>query len=690
MGRFYSLYRTYSLFAIAALTATTVFAQQTRPMLNSTVARPTATPQSPVMGTVQGGLTPENSETWKVAGSSIVGTTKGYPKAVAAEQTQATAPGVQVGYTFYDFQTNACMMNRMQPTIDAETPYVELVWMASLDPTRDATSRAPGFNPSRGTHYTYLDLTNADAPNVLATSWKKVSSETERTGWPSLVKFPEGGVGYTTHAPVKFWRNGGLGDESFLNISTVATEADSAFWPRLAIDGKGYLHAVYNRRIGAGTAAADQVAYRRSKDGGETWEAEVLLTGPNGLGGGANGLPGGIGGDTYNVTARDGNVVITYMDGSLRMLSRKSTNNGDSWDNSNFKLIFQANTTWIDSTSYGSGPIDSIKVQSDTVVGPSSHVDVIIDSEGLAHYVFGNLLSYVVQIGPKTPDANNPRRGTIYTLERNEYLKDMGMMHYREGDTILTFIAKPAGESWDGNGYLINKRIFSGFSRWPQLGIDNKDNIYLAYGGVKNGDFMSMQVDTTPTFVQTEPDTLVTLNALHGHVYLTHKLKNYNQWSFPVDMTPEGLNCQFATVMDSVMNGHISVAYSASKLPGDRVTNVETAVDTAKIYFHNFPVSALNLISGVHDADRELQASISMMPNPANDVATLMITDVTNGTISVSVVTALGETVLRTSTQATSGAWTVAIPTQQLASGTYYCLIEQNGLRTSRTLSVLH
>ncbi|CAN5459501.1 hypothetical protein BH10BAC6_BH10BAC6_05480 [soil metagenome] len=687
MGRFYSLYRTYSLLAFAAFAATTAFAQQAAHRNNSTILAPRVSPFAPVRGVLPSSITPENFEGWKVAGSSIVAK-RDIPKVLLAENLQETAPGVKVGYTFYDFQTNACMMNRLQTVDDAGTPYVQMVWMAAKDATRDAATRTPGFNISRGTHYTYLELSNPSAPTVQATDWKKVSAETERTGWPNLVQFKDGGVGYCTHSPVKFWRNDGLGSDGFLNTSTVATEADSAFWPRVAMDGDGNLHMIYNRRIPTGTTAADQVAYRRSKDGGETWEPEILFTGPTGLGS-TTGLPGGVGGDTYHVTARGKNVVVTYMDGSLRLLSRKSTDAGATWDNANFKLVFAANEKFIDSTVYTAGGIDSITVHSDTVVGPSSHVDVIIDSDGLAHYVFGSLLSYVIQKGPKTPDAANPRRGTIFTLERNEWLKDMGMIHFREGDSILTFMAPPAGGSWDGNGWVINRRIFSGVSRWPQLGMDANDNIYLAYGSVKNGDVKSMQVDTTPTFSQTEPDTLVTLDALYGHVYLTHKLKNFSRWSQPLDITPAGMNCQFATVMDTVMNGFISIGYGASPTPGDRVTNVETAVDTTGIYFYNFPTSALNVISSVSE-ERELKASINMVPNPANEVATLTIDGVTNGKVTVSIVTTLGETVLSSSNQMNGGSWTVSIPTQQLASGTYFCLIEQNGLRTTRSLSVIH
>ena len=65
-----------------------------------------------------------------------------------------------------------------------------MVWMTSKDSTRDLTTRIPGFTGNfRGTHYTFADVTNPDAPVLGIEDWQKV--EAQRAGWPSLVQYAD-------------------------------------------------------------------------------------------------------------------------------------------------------------------------------------------------------------------------------------------------------------------------------------------------------------------------------------------------------------------------------------------------------------------------------------------------------------------------------------------------------------------
>ncbi|RPI65637.1 MAG: exo-alpha-sialidase, partial [Ignavibacteriae bacterium] len=318
------------------------------------------------------------------------------PKVVAMPQE---APrGAMVGYTYYDFQTNASMARRVTYHEDGADKYVQIVWMASKDPTRDPVSRAPGFNPARGSHYNFLDVNEPDFPVAGIEDWKKM--ESERAGWPSLVQFDDGSVGTPSHTPIRFYRNAGVGDDQFFEFAQVTTTADSALWPRAAVDGENNIHLIYNRTLpnNGGT----QVAYRRSTDGGSTWEPEILFTGQQALlpQGVTGPLPNGTGGDTYAITARGPNVVVAYTDSPLRCLTRKSTDYGRTWDDPNvgIRVIVGQNQTYIDSTEFANG--DSIRVYTDTVPSPSSHISIVLDSEGLAHYAIGQTLTYVIQTGP--------------------------------------------------------------------------------------------------------------------------------------------------------------------------------------------------------------------------------------------------------------------------------------------------
>ena len=96
--------------------------------------------------------------------------------------------------------------------------------------------------------------------------------------------------------------------------------------------------------------------YRRSTDGGTTWEPEIFFTGASALlpQGVTGTLPNGAGGDTYAISARDNIVAVAYSDGPLRTLLRKSTDYGRTWDDQNvgLRLLFDGEHTFIDSVEY--------------------------------------------------------------------------------------------------------------------------------------------------------------------------------------------------------------------------------------------------------------------------------------------------------------------------------------------------
>lgn len=604
---------------------------------------------------------------------------------------QDAPPGVSVGTTWYDFQTNAAMAERMGLFQDGAEKYLQVMWMASQDSTR--VNRVPGFTNSRGTYYNFVDVSDPANPAVTIPSWKKIESASNRAGWPSLVQFPDGRAGTPSHnsvfngTVVKFFANGGPGDDGFGEYSQPTAVADTALWPRAAVDGQGNVHLIYNRTL---PDRSSQLAYRRSTDGGETWEAEILFTGASGLlpQGQTGTLPNGAGGDTYAITARGSNVVVAYSDSPLRILTRKSTNYGATWDDPQIgvRLLIDPKHTAIDSTEYSSGGIDSITVLFDTVVAPSSQIAVILDSQGRAHYAIGQTLTYIIQKGLKDNSQPGSRAGIIYSVNSDALYKNTGVYYYVEGDSLIYNVAPAGGGNWDGEGAIVSRRAYTGSSRYPQLGIDKSDNIYMVYTSVVSGDAMPMQIDTTGGDAATQPDTLINVDGLFGHQFVTHRLASSYVWSQPKDITPTGVNCLFGTLCDDVTD-QMYIAYSASAIPGDRVTSVETPSAEATIYVYPFPVSSLNIPNSVKDLGK-LDAMVSISPNPASDVARLHVQTVTPGTIAVSVVTLQGTTVYRVQ-EYSSGTMEVVLPTRQLSAGAYQVVIEQNGSFATRSMNVV-
>lgn len=592
------------------------------------------------------------------------------PKIVDA--VQAELPGIEVGFTYYDFQTNGSMANRLVYTPDGPDKYVQMVWMTSKDSTRDITTRIPGFaGNARGTHYTFIDVSNPDQPALGIENWDKV--EAQRAGWPSLVQYQDGLVGTPSHTPIRWYGNSGVGDQPIL-YKDVTPPADSSLWPRAAVDGKGNTHLIYNRTV---PGSGNQVGYRRSTDGGFTWSSETLFTGPTSIGGN---LPVGLGGDTYAVTARGDNVVVVYTDNSLRMLAWRSTDGGSTWPTTLARVVFAPNYTDIDSAYNNFG---TFEVFSDTVPTPNGHMDVILDSDGTAHYVVGWVPSYVIR-----RDTNGARTGTIYVLNDRASLINGSLLYGNDISNTLTFMGRSAESQWDGTGYVMNLRFFDGLTRWPQLGIDANNSIYCTYGYIKNGDVLTMLADTTGGNQMNEPDTLSTVDALHGHVWATYKVAGSDIWSPPTNLTPDGVNCQYASLCDDVVNRRMYIGYSAATQPGDRVTNLETSALPARVMMLAYDVAQLTPVNSVEEQiSNGLHAEI--MPNPARESATMRILSVTPGNITVSVVSSIGEVLSKSDGYSSNGDWELLIPTGNLNPGVYHCIIEHSGTRAVRSLVVV-
>ncbi|MFN4986624.1 MAG: T9SS type A sorting domain-containing protein [Ignavibacteria bacterium] len=594
------------------------------------------------------------------------------PKVLDA--VQAELPGVEVGFTYYDFQTNGAMANRLVYTQDGPDKYVQMVWMASKDSTRDLTSRIPGFAGSaRGTHYTFLDVSNPDAPALGVEDWQKV--EVSRSGWPSLIQFKDGLIGTPSHPPIRFFGNSGVGDQP-IQYAEVTDASSNCLWPRAAADGDGNAHIIYNNNLGSDAAPSNQIGYRRSIDGGFSWSEETLFTGSTAPEGN---MPVGLGGDTYAVTARGKKVVITYTDNSLRTLSRTSTDGGATWPTDLARVVYSPNWTDIDSANNEWG---TFEVRTDTMPTPNGHVDVIIDNDGNTHYVMGLVPGYIVR-----KDTNGARSGTIFILNDIASISNSGLGYRNETDNFIFFMGQPAGSQMDGNGYVMNNRFFDGGSRWPQLGIDAQNNLYCAYGSWKNGDVKSILADTTAGNQQSEPDTLAQVDALNGHIWITYKPAAVNVWSTPYDMTPNGVNCQYPSLCDDVMNGRLYIGYSASPTPGDRVTNLETNAEAAKVMFYALDATKLPVVNSVDP--EPLQADVTIAPNPVREVANVRIVSKSQGAVKVSIMTSIGEMVMSSVSPNDSGTFELTIPTQALAAGMYQCVIEQAGARSVHALSVV-
>ncbi len=614
----------------------------------------------------------------------------GKNKTDAVQKIMEEPPGARVGYTYYDFQTNGTIQRRLVYTPESDAPnaekYVQMVWMASLDSSRTSAQSGqpgtPGLNDKRGGHYAVMNVSDPDNPVNDLNEWKKVDGTT-RTGWPSAVRFQDvsKGIGYMAHAPVNYWNNGGFGNSPFSTFPGIAADGNTA-WPRLASDGKDYLHTIYNTNTNADNSGTNNLAYRRSTDRGKTWSEEKYFTGSAAEGGQSQ---VGAGGDTYSIAANGSTVVAMYLDNSLIIAFRKSTDYGETWTGP----FAVSNPTYTNLDTVDIAGSDSVAIHTDTVVSGGSQFDVIVDNEGKANFVYNEMLTYVVKKAVKKGSTLQAAGGTIYDMNDLSAYRDnnLGFRFWREGDDKIYLIAPPAGGNFSGDGEIVSRRRFSGLCRYPQLGLDADNKVYLSYCSPKSGDMTDIMIDNSNP---RDGIADITVKGLFGHIYLTHADATRSVWSAPKNITPDGADCIFPSLCNDVANGRMYLAYVADRVPGDCVSNPETPLSQTGVYFLAYPTSQLNPLVGVQEQYNPIAGvDVSIQPNPMTNSASVILNASQSMNITISIHNSLGLIVEKKSIIIHEGNNYINLNTSDFAAGTYYYTLMNGKEITVKMFSVI-
>lgn len=590
-------------------------------------------------------------------------------------------PGESVGFTYYDFQTNGAMPERLAYYDTGEEKIVQLFWMT--DEVGDE-----GWT-GRGTYFEMIDFSTPDEPIPIGIWSEEGRLEgSTRTGWPSMSMFPNGAIATPTHDPtpgagqVMFTRNTGFGE----GFQTTVLNKSRALWPRGVVDGKGYLHAIYTYDT-ANTKKEGQIAYVRSKDGGQTWSTEVLITGPDAFDGATT---NGSGGDVYAMAARGDNVVIAYADTAQNFVFRKSTDAGDTWTRP--AAILVANHQ----NYYKLADLTDGKIwfTSDTVFTPGRQLDIIIDSEGTTHFVCAIIPTYI--LGNGTVNNGELQRINEDTTWQSGIYTAVGLAYqYENSNQAGQLFANPVGvngETLQGGTdapYRLSRRWGSSYSEYPQLGLDAQDNIYCVYSGVKNGDFKSVYVDTSnpPDGTGDEYN-----DCLFGHIYATHKLKGDYTWSEPVNLTPDGADALFCTLNNDIINGRMLMAYSADGTPGDRVTNTELPQEETWVMAYAFDITKLNEspVASVDDNNNQNSFDVDIYPNPASNSASIKLEStqpVSN--VTVELYDILGQKISDVYNGQVESSKLIALNLKNLPGGIYYCTVISNNQKITKKITVV-
>lgn len=548
----------------------------------------------------------------------------------------SVAPGDSVGFTYYDYQTNYAMPDRV--VIYPDEGLAQMVWMAAVDPETQ----------TRGSYYALLDI-SGDDPMPLETQNGWARMEGVRVGWPEIVQFPDGAIGTCAHTPMIFTRNDELGVDVW---TTYQAGPDGSLWPRVAIDGMGYLHGIYTYNAGDLTM---RLGYIRSTDGGMTWSSETILNGGD--------LLPLVSADAYVVEARGNTVVVSWIDENATLWSVKSTDNGATWGNPQaiFGPQFSGRATIIDTVD----GTDTLIYDTDTVPTVGIDFDMILDADGMAHYVAQ--ITFVFIRGRAMLEGNQlqPIPGTDTLFYIGVGALNIGCGYYKEGTQTVIPMAPPAGGEWDGNGtWPMYDGPWVSMSRYPQLGIGGDGTLYCVYTSVKNGDMIQYIDEQTGD----------TTDYLYGHLYATYYDAGANAWSEPTDLTPDGVDALFGSLCNDVTD-YLYIGYQADFAPGTAITGGYPSDAPSAVMFLAFPVSQLKGVSSVSETSNS-GFTVSLYPNPAERGAKLYYTLQEAAPVTVRIVDVLGNTIARFDQgMQSAGTHMVSLNTEKLTSGTYYCTV---------------
>lgn len=539
-----------------------------------------------------------------------------------------------LGTTWYDMQTNASVDTRINVYPDGT---IGAAWIRGTTNSND-----------RGTGYNYFD----------ATSWGPAPTsriENDRTGWGSYAPLGPSGEIVIAHLndglkvsqrPVK---GTGVWNQSVMMGPAGATDIS---WPRIMTNGpnNNYIHMLANTYVvyeGLDLA----ILYYRSLDGGVSWDKDAVI------------LPqmssadyDGFNGDQMAWGTPHGDTIYFIVSGPwVDTFIMQSNDNGNTWNKipilSNAYKKLAAGTTDVPPFTSSDGACA-----------------VEMDKSGVFHVAFGIGGGYMSG-GDKYIYVN--RNGLVYwnstmpmvedsldldVLEANGQLLGAVYNGPNPGDTII-----------DIPGYRV------GMSSWPQISIDDWNNIYFLWSAATPGN--------------PSPDPYN-----YRHLWGRAKFHDKAEMTPQIDLN-EGVMYMFMefaypAMAKRILNDKLAIMYQSAPEPGSNIVSTTIAAHECNIDFRSLPTSAFWSV-GVKDQSGNLHAIGNVYPNPVKDAGYLNISPATPTNVSWELTNLAGVRVLSNDLGTIqAGSSRIKITVNGVASGAYLLNVTIGEERFTRKMIV--
>lgn len=468
--------------------------------------------------------------------------------------TQRNMVGIQIGTTIYDLQTNSGMCRRV--SLD-DNGGVHAMW--TMGESVAAANRGTGYNYSTDGGTTWGAIPTPGVGRL----------ESVRTGWPNIGVTQNGRIFSITHtgaAGMNFCYKDAGGDWTDFGVG--AEYGDLAgVWARAAVSGNT-IHAVIGRQYNptASPAALNTfppdegvyggLAYFKSTDGGDTWSEPVAIP--------------MLGDYFYQVFADDysidaaGDVVAVVVNTTFgNTVLFKSTDAGATWTPT---VIMKAQSCNLIDVFNEAGEVSAF-------YGGGGSASVVIDSNGKVHVVTDRQIhgrsadfeagsSYATAYGAALvywnedfgADPSGEMDDDVVRLIPKTLLMDMNsdckadMVHYGVLDA-------------NGNPSSIETRSYGTTIGQVSLGIDDQNNLYVAYSAVVDADYelASNEVDTLRYF---------------RDVFLLKGINGNQSWEGPYNVT--AANGKSEDVFPSIarrVDGFVHLVYQSDPITGTALQN---------------------------------------------------------------------------------------------------------------------
>jgi hypothetical protein len=640
----------------------------------------------------------------EITGAEQIRTQPGSKLPIDRKRSQSVlslGPGDSVGYTYYDFQTNGAMPDRIVvwPGEGNNGILKSMVWMAATDQTAGTTTRGTFGAVNDGTQWYPINFGE----------WGRL--ETVRTGFCDVDHLSTGELVIANHSSVGssptdgnpnvlVEKSPGSGDFQLTQLPN----SDGGLWPRMAVGGNDVIHVIYTFQTGGTPTPANAgiIKYVRSTDKGATWSEAIDLTGTASA---VGNLPLTQGGDAYALAANGDHVVLWYYTTGTQIIQVRSSDGGQTWDSPivafrpEYTRVFvnhsNPDSTFYTNNIYGG---DTLGYRSDTVITPGSSMDVLVDADGRVHGVFPIFDTYLnLTVSASASEDTTKIRSITLTETRRP---DFGLMYFTElNQQGLRSLIRQPGNMTGTEEFLDDRGLNGGLSRWPQLGFDSQNRLYCAFGAGVASDVINAKS-------QLEDNAR---DYLYSHIFAAYTIDG-STWGEPLNLTPNGVDCQWPSLANRVTN-ELTIAYGADTYPGDWLTSSGVATDgvtptgsglhqqlrnnveVMSIASSTLPAPIPAGVTTDKAADRTSGATLtSVSPNPTTGVGQISYSIARVGEYTITLVNPLGQKVqdLLMTTTRQPGQYTIGFDGSGLPQGRYMIVMSGNGTTSTMPLTLMH